>query len=175
MLGKEQASQDSASLFLSEALREILRQNLPSNSTKSLVKKVPPREGDATGKLKEGTLGKDWTLCCYSKLCPKSLNKARHRSTGGSHATVVAETQKVATKVLALKKHKSLPRNIATRETTREEWKQCQKVKEVQEGTGSQSQRSKSQVLRMTYPNHGYVKKHILSLLGSVTSTSQEL
>nr|GEY12214.1 reverse transcriptase domain-containing protein [Tanacetum cinerariifolium] len=31
----------------------------------------------------------------------------------------------------------------------------CQKVKEVQEGTGSQNQRSKSQAWRMTYPNHG--------------------
>ncbi|GJS99992.1 hypothetical protein Tco_0821162 [Tanacetum coccineum] len=65
------------------------------------------------------------------------------KTQSGSHAIVVAETQKVATKVLALEKQKSLPRNIATRETTREERKQCQKVKEVHEGTGSQSQRSK--------------------------------
>ncbi|GKE78130.1 hypothetical protein Tco_1544250 [Tanacetum coccineum] len=65
--------------------------------------------------------------------------KDPERRTGGSHDTVDAETWKVATKVLILEKQKSLPRNIATRETTREERKQCQKVKEVQEGTGSQS------------------------------------
>ncbi|GKB03575.1 reverse transcriptase domain-containing protein [Tanacetum coccineum] len=70
------------------------------------------------------------------------------------------ETPKVATKVLTLEKQKSLPRNIVTRETTREERKQYQKVKEVQEGTRSQSQRSKSRVLRMTYPNHGHIKTY---------------
>nr|GEW49949.1 reverse transcriptase domain-containing protein [Tanacetum cinerariifolium] len=40
-------------------------------------------------------------------------------------------------------------------------------------GTGSQNQISKSRVLRMTCPNHGYAKKQILLLLGSVTLTSQ--
>nr|GFB44094.1 reverse transcriptase domain-containing protein [Tanacetum cinerariifolium] len=51
-----------------------------------------------------------------------------------SHTTVVAGTQKAATKALALKKQNMLSRNIATKESIREEWKQCQKVKEVQEG-----------------------------------------
>nr|GEX01898.1 reverse transcriptase domain-containing protein [Tanacetum cinerariifolium] len=78
---------------------------------------------------------------------------------------VVLGTQKAATKVLALKKQKLLPRNIATKESIREERKQRQKVKEVHEGTGSQNQRSKSRVLRTTYPNHGYAKKQILLLL----------
>nr|GEY05888.1 reverse transcriptase domain-containing protein [Tanacetum cinerariifolium] len=68
---------------------------------------------------------------------------------------VVEGTQKAATKVLTPKKHKLLPRNIATKESIREKQKQCQKVKEVQEGTEVQNQRSKSRVLRMTYPNHG--------------------
>ncbi|GKE15587.1 hypothetical protein Tco_1423164 [Tanacetum coccineum] len=86
----------------------------------------------------------------------------------------VAGTQKAATRVLALEKQKLLPRNIATKESTRKERKHCRKVKEVQEGIRSQNQRSKSLVLRMTYPNHGYVKKQILSLLRSVTLTSQE-
>nr|GEY50375.1 reverse transcriptase domain-containing protein [Tanacetum cinerariifolium] len=72
-----------------------------------------------------------------------------------SHTTVVAGTHKAATKVLALKKQKLLLRNIVTKESIREEWKQCQKVKEVQEGTGSQNQRSKSRVWRTTCPNHG--------------------
>nr|GEX16634.1 hypothetical protein [Tanacetum cinerariifolium] len=73
----------------------------------------------------------------------------------GSHTTVVTRTHKAATKVLALKKHKLLLRNIFIKESIREERKQCQKVIEVQEGTGSQNQRSKGRVWRTTYPNHG--------------------
>nr|GEV94569.1 reverse transcriptase domain-containing protein [Tanacetum cinerariifolium] len=80
-------------------------------------------------------------------MCPH-IQEAR----SGIHTTVVAGTQKAATKVLALKKQKLLPRNIATKESIREERKQCQKV---QEGTRSQNQRSKSRVWRKTYPNHG--------------------
>nr|GEU70032.1 reverse transcriptase domain-containing protein [Tanacetum cinerariifolium] len=102
-------------------------------------------------------------------MCPH-IQEAR----SGSHTTVVAGTHKATTKVLALKKQKLLPGNIATKENIREERKQCQKVKEVHGGTGSQNQRRKSRVLMMTYPNHGYAKKHILLLLGSVTLTSQK-
>nr|GEX99871.1 hypothetical protein [Tanacetum cinerariifolium] len=68
---------------------------------------------------------------------------------------VVTRKQKAVTKVLVLRKHKLLPRNIVTKESILEDRKQDQKAKEVQEGTGSQNQRSKSQAWRMTYPNHG--------------------
>nr|GEW11035.1 reverse transcriptase domain-containing protein [Tanacetum cinerariifolium] len=68
---------------------------------------------------------------------------------------VVGGRRKAATKVLVLRKYKLLSRNIITKESTLEERKQSQKAKEVQEGTGSQNQISKSQVWRMTYPNHG--------------------
>nr|GEW29571.1 reverse transcriptase domain-containing protein [Tanacetum cinerariifolium] len=77
-----------------------------------------------------------------------------------SHTTVVVGTQKAATKVLALKKQKLLPRNIVTKESILGERKQCQKVKDVQEGTGSQNQRSKSRAWRTTYPNHGHIKTY---------------
>nr|GFB43288.1 hypothetical protein [Tanacetum cinerariifolium] len=40
-------------------------------------------------------------------------------------------------------------------------------------GHWKSNQRSKSRVLRMIYPNHGYAKKHILLLLRSVTLTSK--
>nr|GEX77104.1 reverse transcriptase domain-containing protein [Tanacetum cinerariifolium] len=83
------------------------------------------------------------------RMCPH-IQEARSES----HTIVVAGTQKAATKVLALKKQKLLPRNIVTKESIREERKKCQKVKEVQEGTGSQNQRSKSRVWRTTHPNH---------------------
>ncbi|GKB18225.1 reverse transcriptase domain-containing protein [Tanacetum coccineum] len=46
--------------------------------------------------------------------------------------------------------------NIITKEHPYEGWKRCQKVKVAQEDIGSQSQRDKIRVLRMTCPNHGY-------------------
>nr|GEY11416.1 reverse transcriptase domain-containing protein [Tanacetum cinerariifolium] len=84
------------------------------------------------------------------RMCPH-IQEAQN----GSHTTIVTGTHNTATKVLALRKQKLLPRNIVTKESILEERKQCQKVKEVQEGTGSQNERSKSQAWRMTYPNHG--------------------
>ncbi|GJS22591.1 reverse transcriptase domain-containing protein [Tanacetum coccineum] len=74
---------------------------------------------------------------------------------GIGHTIAVAGTQKAVTRVLVLEKQKFLLRNIATKESTRKERKHCWKVKEVQEGIRSQNQRSKSRMLRMTYPNHG--------------------
>nr|GEU75270.1 reverse transcriptase domain-containing protein [Tanacetum cinerariifolium] len=44
--------------------------------------------------------------------------------------------------------------NITTEESIRKERKQCQKVKEVQKGTGSQNYGSKIRVLKTTYPKH---------------------
>nr|GEX90747.1 reverse transcriptase domain-containing protein [Tanacetum cinerariifolium] len=82
-------------------------------------------------------------------------------------------TQKAVTKVLALKKQKLLPRNIATKESIREERKQCHKVKEVQEGIESQNQRSKSRVLRMTYPNHGEDPEDHLKIFQAATKTGR--
>nr|GEX95521.1 reverse transcriptase domain-containing protein [Tanacetum cinerariifolium] len=102
-------------------------------------------------------------------MCPH-IQEAQNES----HTTVVARRQKAATKVLVLRKHKLLPKNIVTKESTLKERKQNQKAKEVQEGTGSQNQRRKSQAWRMTYPNHGYAKKRIILLLGSVTLTFQK-
>nr|GEW13053.1 reverse transcriptase domain-containing protein [Tanacetum cinerariifolium] len=105
---------------------------------------------------KEERCSKDWKKVCFigsetrKRMC-LDIQEAR----SGSYTTVAARTQKAVTKVLTLKKHKLLLRNIAIKESIREERKQCQKAKEVQEGTGSQNQRSKSQVLMMTYPNHG--------------------
>nr|GEV92560.1 reverse transcriptase domain-containing protein [Tanacetum cinerariifolium] len=120
---------------------------------------VPNRQGRKI--QKEERYSKDWKNVCFigyetrRRMCPH-IQEAR----SGSHTTVVAGTHKAATKVLALKKQKLLSRNIATKESIREEWKQCQKVKKVQEGTGSQNQISKSRVLRTTYPNHGHIKTY---------------
>nr|GEY40078.1 hypothetical protein [Tanacetum cinerariifolium] len=77
---------------------------------------------------------------------PREKDPKRRTARSGSHTTVVAETQKAATKVLALKKQKLLSRNIVTKESIREERKPCQKVKEVQEGTESQTKEAKVEV-----------------------------
>nr|GEW44189.1 reverse transcriptase domain-containing protein [Tanacetum cinerariifolium] len=74
------------------------------------------------------------------------------------HTTVAAETLKAATRVLAQKKQSLHMKNIITKEHPRKRLKHHQKVRMVQEDTGSQSQRGKGRVLRMTYPNHGDVK-----------------
>nr|GEV57354.1 reverse transcriptase domain-containing protein [Tanacetum cinerariifolium] len=81
---------------------------------------------------KKERFSKDWKKVCFigwetrRRMCPH-IQEAQNES----HTTIVAGTQKAATKVLALKKQKLLPRNIVTKESIREEQKQCQKAKEV--------------------------------------------
>ncbi|GJT93012.1 reverse transcriptase domain-containing protein [Tanacetum coccineum] len=90
------------------------------------------------------------------------------------HTTVAAETPKAVTRVLVQDKQNLLLKNIITKEHPHEGWNRCHKVNVAQEGIGSQSQRGKSRVLRTICPNHGYVKKWFLSLLGSVTLIFQK-
>nr|GEX03307.1 reverse transcriptase domain-containing protein [Tanacetum cinerariifolium] len=70
------------------------------------------------------------------RMCPH-IQEAQ----SGSHTTVVAGTQKAATKVLALKKHKLLPRSITTKESIHEEQKQCQKILSILESVTLTSQK----------------------------------
>nr|GEY99114.1 reverse transcriptase domain-containing protein [Tanacetum cinerariifolium] len=62
-------------------------------------------------------------------MCPH-IQEAQNES----HTTIVARRQKAATKVLVLRKQKLFLRNIVTKESTFEEWKQRQKAKELLEG-----------------------------------------
>ncbi|GJV26328.1 hypothetical protein Tco_1379023 [Tanacetum coccineum] len=64
--------------------------------------------------------------------------------------------------------------NVITKEHPHERWKHYQIVKVAQEDTGSQNQIDRSRALRMICPNHGYVKKQILSLPESVTLIFQK-
>nr|GEX32347.1 reverse transcriptase domain-containing protein [Tanacetum cinerariifolium] len=118
------------------------------NRRRNLNERLGPRKKNGVQKI-----GKK--VCFIGWETRRRMSPHIQEAQSGSHTTVVAGTQKAATKVLALKEQKLLSRNIVTKESIREEWKQCQKVKEVQEGTGSQNQRSKSQVWRTTYPNLG--------------------
>nr|GEW66912.1 hypothetical protein [Tanacetum cinerariifolium] len=78
---------------------------------------------------KEERCLKDWKIVCFigwetrRRMC-LYIQEAQNEI----HTTVVAGTQKAATKVLALKKQKLLPRNIVTKESIREERKQCHKM-----------------------------------------------
>nr|GEU93597.1 reverse transcriptase domain-containing protein [Tanacetum cinerariifolium] len=76
---------------------------------------------------------------------------------------VAAETLKDATRVLAQWKQSLLSKNIITKEHPREERKRYLKAKVVQEDIGRQFQRGNSRVLKMTCPNHGYVKKQAVA------------
>nr|GEY92592.1 hypothetical protein [Tanacetum cinerariifolium] len=87
---------------------------------------------------------------------------------------VAAEILKAATGVLAQEKQSLFLKNVITKEHPHEGRKHCRKAKVVQGDIGSQSQRDKSRMLRKTCPNHAYVKKRIISLLGSVTLTFQK-
>nr|GEW30463.1 hypothetical protein [Tanacetum cinerariifolium] len=87
---------------------------------------------------------------------------------------VAVEILKAAIGVLAQEKHSLLPKNVITKEHPHEGRNRCQKIKVVQEHFGSQGQRGKSRVLRTICLNHGYVKKQIISLIGSVTLTFQK-
>nr|GEY23678.1 leucine-rich repeat-containing protein [Tanacetum cinerariifolium] len=87
---------------------------------------------------------------------------------GVDHTTIAAETLKAATRVLAQKKRSLLLKNVITKENSHEGGRHYKKAWIAQKDIGSQIQRGKGRVLRMTCPSHGYAKKQIISLLGSV-------
>ncbi|GJX10893.1 reverse transcriptase domain-containing protein [Tanacetum coccineum] len=90
-----------------------------------------------------------------------------------AHIIAAAKIRKTATKVLTPGKQKLLPRNIILKEHPRKERKHCQKLKAAQEDIRSQNQRSKSQALRTTYPNHGTERKQDRFTL--LTKTPKEI
>nr|GEV70120.1 hypothetical protein [Tanacetum cinerariifolium] len=105
---------------------------------------------------KEERCSNDWRKVCSTCLETKGRIRPRTRTTQSvDHSTVVAETLKATTRVLAQKKRSLIPKNIITKEHPHEGRKCCRKAKVAQEDIRSQSQRGKSRVLRMTYPNHG--------------------
>ncbi|GKF04438.1 reverse transcriptase domain-containing protein, partial [Tanacetum coccineum] len=82
------------------------------------------------------------------------------RAQKGKSIDHTTEILKAATRVLAPEKQSLPPRNIITKEHPHEERKHYLKVKVAQEYIGSQNQKSKSQALRTTYPNHGHIKTY---------------
>ncbi|GKC48992.1 hypothetical protein Tco_1071737, partial [Tanacetum coccineum] len=98
------------------------------------------------------------------------------RMTQGVNRTIaVAGILRVVTKAPALEEQSLLLRNTITKEHPHTGRKLCRKAKVVQEDTGSQGQKGKSQALKMTiYPSHGYARILIRSLLAFVISISQK-
>ncbi|GKB26100.1 reverse transcriptase domain-containing protein [Tanacetum coccineum] len=94
---------------------------------------------------------------------------------GVGHTTVATGTLKAATKVPDQEQRIPLLRDVITKRHPREERRSCQKARVAPKVIKSQKEKGRSRALRTTCPNHGYVKKHILSLLGSVTLISQKL
>ncbi|GJW21076.1 hypothetical protein Tco_0031698 [Tanacetum coccineum] len=88
---------------------------------------------------------KDWKKVYFTgqetrrRICPHI-----QEIQGIGHTIAVAGTQKSITKVLAVEKQKLLLRNIVTKESPHKGRRHYRKVKEAQEGIGSQNQRSKS-------------------------------
>nr|GEX52137.1 copia protein [Tanacetum cinerariifolium] len=88
--------------------------------------------------------------------CPNQIHKPGTEARPFQIAKGEGSEEKDGVQKTGERKHKLLPGNIVTKESTLEKRKQNQKAKEVQEGTGSQNQRSKSQAWKMTYPNHRF-------------------
>ncbi|GKE37454.1 hypothetical protein Tco_1460859, partial [Tanacetum coccineum] len=94
---------------------------------------------------------------------------------GDSHTTAVEEKLKANTRVPTQEEWSPLLRDITIKEHTRAWVEECQKVRIMQEDTGSLNLRRKGQVWRTrTYPNHGYARRLIRSLRASITLIYQK-
>ncbi|GJT86970.1 hypothetical protein Tco_1068687 [Tanacetum coccineum] len=72
--------------------------------------------------------------------------------------------QRAVTKATVQEKRNTFPKSVTTKERLHREQKCSRKVKIVEEDTGSQDRKNKSQSLKKTtYPNHGCAKKRISS------------
>ncbi|GJV12401.1 reverse transcriptase domain-containing protein [Tanacetum coccineum] len=141
-LNFEEVSQHSESGTPSR--RRDLRKRLGSRRIRNVSGSPEPRRGRSESPRKRDP---------KRKMVFKRLEKA------------VTEILKVVTKVPTQEEQNLLMRNTITKEHPHAGRKYYQKVKEVQEDTGSHDQKSKGQALRMTiYPNHGYARKLICSL-----------
>nr|GEW35436.1 reverse transcriptase domain-containing protein [Tanacetum cinerariifolium] len=82
---------------------------------------------------------------------------------------------KAVIEVLAGEEQNLLLREMTTKEGLPIGRKHYPKEKIVQEGIGSQIQKSRGQVLRkMICPNHGYIRKQVISHLGSAVKTKRQ-
>nr|GEX50650.1 reverse transcriptase domain-containing protein [Tanacetum cinerariifolium] len=201
-LGKEQDPQDLGMPASDSALREyydknyhqllpVIAEKFHQEKKKGPQKRLGPRQARSMSRSPEPRRGhsesprkkdperkwcsKDWIMVCSTGLETKK-RVCPHTQTiqGVDHTTIASEILKAATGVLAQEKQSLLSKNVITKEHPHEGRKRCRKAKVVQEDIESQNQKWKSRVLRTTCPNYGYVKKQILSLLGSVTSTFQK-
>ncbi|GKD54680.1 hypothetical protein Tco_1288067 [Tanacetum coccineum] len=162
-LNFEEASQHSESGTPSR--RRDLKKRLGSRHVRSISGSTEPRRDHSESPRKRDPKRK--TVSSTSSEIRGRVYPHTRTIQGVGHTTVAAETPKSVTRVLVQKKQNLLLKNIITKEHPHEGWKHCQKVKVAQEDIESQSQRGKSRVLRTICLNHGYVKKQILSLLGS--------
>nr|GEV55386.1 reverse transcriptase domain-containing protein [Tanacetum cinerariifolium] len=141
-LRREQAPQNLVRPVPDEDLRECCDKNYHQILQIIAEKLHQEKKKEPQGKV--GTQG------CLNQVHKPGTEARLFQITKGEGSGKKDGVQKIGER-----KHKLLPRNIVTKESILEERKQSQKAKEVQEGTGSQNQRSKSQAWRMTYPNHG--------------------
>nr|GEV27805.1 reverse transcriptase domain-containing protein [Tanacetum cinerariifolium] len=109
-------------------------------------------------------------------LKPRGDRSESPRKKGLERKTMFKRLEKVAwilravTKVPARDEQNLLLRKIITTENPHTGQKHCPKGGTVSEGIGSQDRKGRSKVLKKTIcPNHGYVRKQILSHLGSGT------
>ncbi|GJT30907.1 hypothetical protein Tco_0911182 [Tanacetum coccineum] len=108
------------------------------------------------------------TESCYQSSRSRGAESAPKK--GFVHTTIVTWILRVVTRVPAREEQNLLLRKVIARENSHAGRKHCPKGRTVPEGIGSQDRKGRSQVSKKKIcPNHGYVRKHILSHLGSGT------
>ncbi|GKA51749.1 reverse transcriptase domain-containing protein [Tanacetum coccineum] len=142
--------------------RRDLRKRLGSKYVRNVSRSPEPRRDRSESPRKRGlerkTVFKRLEKGVFHRLGDNKrvcLNTRTIQDT--IRTTTVAEILKAVTKVPAREEHNLLLRKIITKKNPHAGRKCCPKGKIVQEDTGSQDQKGRSQVLRRTIcPNHGY-------------------
>nr|GFB57421.1 hypothetical protein [Tanacetum cinerariifolium] len=146
-LNFEEASQYSESGAPSR--RRSLKERLGSRHAHNISGSPEPRRNHSESPKKRGperrTVFKRLEKGVFHRLGERGRVRPRTRLTQSvDHTTVVAETLKATTRVLAQEKQSLLPKNVITKEHPHEGRKRCRKAKVAQEDIRSRSQRGKS-------------------------------
>nr|GEU98375.1 DNA polymerase delta catalytic subunit [Tanacetum cinerariifolium] len=177
-LNFEEASQYSDSGAPSR--RRSLKERLRSRHGRSMSGSPDPRRGHYKSPRKRGperrTMFKRLEKGVFHRLGDKEKgtsaysNDSKRRSYHNSRRDTESYYQSSRSRETEVAFEKRHNKRASSRRM-----EHCRKAKVAQEDIESRSQRGKSRVLRTTCPIHGYVKKQILSLLGSATAKTERL
>ncbi|GJT95373.1 hypothetical protein Tco_1090891 [Tanacetum coccineum] len=156
---------------LKERLGPRYTQNKSRSPEKGNVRPRSPREGDSGRKIVFKRLEKD----VFHRLGGKGRSESVHSKCSKQESEYESHRKTESYYQISRPKETDASHEERHRKKkARKEQKSCQKAKEVWGDTRSRSQKYKSQAWKTTCLDHGCVRRLILSLLRSVTSTSRE-